>query len=78
MFRYHSPFDGKRFIGDKKRMVFHDSLHESAPRRAGGCQIDQIAREDVFLFHPDSQAEAILQGFTPCLECLSAEENLHR
>jgi hypothetical protein len=77
MIRYHSPFDGKRFIGDKKRMAFHDSLYESAPGRAGGCRIDRIARDDVVKFDPDSAAEAILRGFAPCLECLSTEEGLH-
>jgi hypothetical protein len=46
MLRFHTPFDGKRFIGDRKKMVFHDSLHESTPGREGGCQIDRIASED--------------------------------
>lgn len=78
MKRFHSPFDGKRFIGDKKRMVFHDSLHESMPGRAGGCRIDRIALEDVVKFDPDSPAEAILRGFTPCLECLWTEESLRK
>jgi hypothetical protein len=78
MIRFHSPFDGKRFIGDKKKMVFHDSQHESMPGRVGGCQIDRIAREDVVKFDPDSPAEAILQGFRPCLECLWTEEACHK
>ncbi len=70
MLRFHSPFDGKRFIGDKKKMVFHDSQHESFPGNIGGCQIDRIAPEDVVAFDPDSPAEAIIQGFAPCMECL--------
>jgi hypothetical protein len=73
MIRFHTPFDGKRFIGDKKKMVFHDSLHESIQDKAGGCQIDRIAPEQVVTFDPDSPAEAILQGLAPCLECLWIE-----
>lgn len=74
MIRFHSPFDGKRFIGDKRKMIFHDSQYESRPGRTGGCQIDRIAREDVVKFETDSPAEALLQGFSPCLECLGTEE----
>jgi hypothetical protein len=74
MMRFHSPFDGKRFIGDRKKMIFHDSHHESIPGLVGGCQIDRIAWEDVVKFDPDSPAEAILRGFAPCLECLWTEE----
>ena len=77
MIRFHSPFNGKRFIGDKKKMVFHDSQYESIPAAAGSCQIDRIAPEDVVLFDPDSPAEAIMQGFAPCLECLWTESGLH-
>ena len=77
MLRFHTPFDGKRFIGDKKKMVFHDSQYEAIPAAAGTCQIDRIAPENVVLFDPDSPAEAIMQGFTPCLECLWTESELH-
>jgi hypothetical protein len=75
MIRFHTPFDGKRFIGDKKKMIFHDSLHESIQDKAGGCQIDRIAPEEVVAFCPDSLAEAIMQGFAPCLECLWTESS---
>jgi hypothetical protein len=74
MIRFHSPFDGKRLIGDKKKMIFHDSQYESMPGRTGGCQIDRIAHEDVLKFDTDSPAEALLQGFSPCLECLWTED----
>ena len=77
MIRFHTPFDGKRFIGDKKRMIFHDSRYESGPARLGGCQIEHIAPEDVRTFDPDSPAEAIEQGFAPCPECLWIEQGLH-
>jgi hypothetical protein len=50
--RFHSPFDRKRLIGDKKKMAFHDSLYESMPGKIGGCEIDRIPREDVVIFDP--------------------------
>jgi len=78
MIRFHSPFDGKRLIGDRKKMIFHDSQYESMPGRTGGCQIDRIAREDVVKFETDSPAEALLQGFSPCLECLCPEEGARK
>jgi len=77
MIRYHTPFDGKRFIGDKKRMIFHDSFFESGPARVGGCQIDHIAREDVRIFDPDSISTAIEEGFEPCRTCLWTCDALH-
>lgn len=71
MIRFHTPFDGKRFIGDKKRKIFHDSFHEAGPLfKWGGCQIERIALVDVATFNLDTPAEAIGQGYVPCQECM--------
>jgi hypothetical protein len=42
MLRFHSPFEGKRLTGDRKKMIFHDSHYESRPGPLSGCQIDRI------------------------------------
>jgi len=73
MVRFHTPFNGKRFIGDKKRMIFHDSFYEAISAKRDGCQIDELAPEDVLTFNPDSPAKAIEQGLAPCPECLWIE-----
>ena len=77
MIRYHAPFDGKRFIGDKSKMIFHDSCYESGPARVGGCRIDHIATKDVKTFDPDGISTAIEEGFAPCPECLRTGQGLH-
>jgi hypothetical protein len=77
MIRFHTPFDGKRYVGDKGKMTFHDSYYESRHNPHGGCQIDRIPPEDVVTFKPDSPAAAIEQGFAPCQECLWIEHGLH-
>ena len=73
MIRFHTPFDGKRLVGDKGKMIFHDSHYESGPTPSGGCRIDRIRPEDVASFDPDSVSTAFEQGFAPCPMCLRIE-----
>jgi hypothetical protein len=73
MIRLHTPFNGKRLVGDKGKMIFHDSLYESWPAPREGCQIDRIRLEDVVTFDPDNVITAIKRGFAPCPKCLWIE-----
>jgi len=76
--RFQTPFDGKRFIGDKKRHIFHDSIFEVVLPGSKGCSIDDLPLADVQTFDPDSAARALERGFSPCPCCLGpcqADEN---
>jgi hypothetical protein len=66
MLRYHAPFDGKRYVGDNRLKIFHDSIYETAP---GGCRIDHIPAEEVRTFEPDTVGGAARRGFVPCPCC---------
>ena len=77
MLRFHSPFDGKRFIGDSKLKIFHDSLKEAPTIGANGCRIDEISAAEVRTFEPDAAFEAWSRGFVQCPYCRHAEERLH-
>jgi len=75
MIRFHTPFDGKRFVGDKKRRIYHDSVFEVVMPRSRGCSIDGLLPEDVQTFDADSAVGALEQGFSPCPCCLQAERS---
>lgn len=68
--RYQSPFNGKRFIGNKNDNKVHDLDNEDTDPNA--CQIDEIKDEHVVTFSPDELGEAIDQGFTKCSYCLKS------
>jgi len=77
MFRFHAPFDGRRFIGDNRLKIFHDCLNEPAPSRLKGCGIDRIPPEEVRIFDPDSSSEAWRHGFVQCPCCRPAAKPIH-
>ncbi len=77
MLRFHTPFDGKRYIGDNRLKIFHDSVHETASATPGGCQIDLIPSEEVRTFKPDTIGGAERRGFVHCPCCLQIDENFH-
>lgn len=77
MTRFHSPFDGKRFIGDNRLKIFHDSVYEAPLMISGGCGIDRIPAEEVRIFSPDTAGEAKRRGFVPCPHCRHGEEHAH-
>jgi hypothetical protein len=77
MLRFHSPFDGKRFIGDDRLKIFHDSMNETGPIRFGGCGIDRIPAGEVRTFDPDSSSEAWRAGFVQCPHCKEHHAPLH-
>ena len=68
----HSPVEGKRFIGDKKTKVFHDSYYKVNVADTDGCQVDNLPPDGIQTFDPDTPLEAVLRGFAPCSECLWA------
>ena len=73
MHRFHSPFDGKRYIGDNRTGIFHDSQYEAIPASSEGCQIDDIPAEEVRTFESDTVSEALLRGYIRCPCCLRNE-----
>jgi hypothetical protein len=74
MLRFHTPFDGKRFVGDNRLKIFHDSIYETALIAPGGCRIDQIPAEEVRTFEPDTPGRAAQRGFVQCPCCLHIQK----
>jgi hypothetical protein len=69
MRRTKPPFDGKRYVGDRRVMVVHDLDHEAGGLR--GCCVDRIPLADVVTFEPDILHQAYRQGFTFCPNCIA-------
>jgi hypothetical protein len=67
MRRHRPPYEGRRFIGDKRFKVVHDLDAEA--REVCGCSIDVIPLGDVVTFEPDELWEARRMGFDPCPHC---------
>jgi hypothetical protein len=60
---------GIRFLGDSKRMLFHDLLYEE--EGTDGCGIDLILEEGHAVgFFPDKREQARMEGFEPCPKCM--------
>jgi len=78
MLRFHTPFDGKRYIGDHRLKIFHDCVYESSPFVAGSCGIDRIPAEEVRTFKPDSNSEARRRGFVHCPHCNQDEKIIQK
>jgi hypothetical protein len=78
MLRFHSPFDGKRYIGDNQTGIFHDLLYEATPTSSEGCRIDHIPPEEVRTFESDTVNEALLRGYVCCPCCLRKENEATR
>ena len=68
MLRVHSPFYGKRFIGDTSKNIVHDLLFEK--KHTGDCLIDEIKTIHIKTFSPDKLEQAQEEGFKPCERCL--------
>jgi len=77
MLRFHTPFHGKRYIGDNRLKICHDSFYEAAPTAPGGCRIDQIPAEEVRTFEPDTIGGAAQWGFVQCPCCLHIAKESH-
>ena len=77
MLRFHAPFDGKRYIGDNRLKIFHDSLYETSSFVSSGCAIERIPPEEVRTFTPDTSGEAWRRGFVHCPFCLPDEKLIH-
>lgn len=63
--RQRSPFNGKRFIGNKNNNEVHDLDKEKA-----ACQIDEIKTDHIKTFIPDTHSQAKNEGFDNCAKCL--------
>lgn len=63
--RERFPFNGKRFIGNKNNNEVHDLDKERTT-----CQIDDIKREHVRTFSPDTHSQAKSEGFDNCAKCI--------
>lgn len=70
MRRYRSPFNGKRYIGNKNTMEVHDLDNEKA-----ACQIDEIKTEHIVTFTPDTLSTAHSQGFDNCAHCIGGSRH---
>lgn len=68
MRRDRYPFNGKRFIGNKDKCIVHDLDKEDTSEN--GCQIDEIKKENIKTFNPDSLAQAHKGSFKDCQKCL--------
>ena len=77
MLRFHSPFNGKRFIGDNRLKIFHDSLYETPSSEFGGCRIDHIPAEEVRTFDPDTIGEAERRRLVHCPCCRHNDRSLN-
>lgn len=77
MLRFHPPFEGKRFIGDNRLRVFHDSVHEDCSEDPKSCRVEQIPWEEIRTFSPDTAAEARRRGFVQCPYCRGEEKSAH-
>jgi len=64
--RYRSPFNAKRYIGNKRKKEVHDLDNEHK-----NCQIDEIKLEHVVTFNPDTLEQAHREGFDNCAYCIS-------
>ena len=62
--RNEPPFDGRRYVGDKRQRLVHDLDHEA--RDVRGCRISDIGLADVVTFEPDTLREAYRRGFDYC------------
>jgi hypothetical protein len=78
MIRFHAPFDGKRYIGDNRLKIFHDSLFEPSPYVSGGCAIERIPAEEIRTFDPDTIGEAWRRGFVQCCYCRQGEKVIQK
>jgi hypothetical protein len=65
MVRAHSPFYGRRFVGDTGKNLVHDLLFEKA-----GCAIERIDHNCLRTFNPDTQDQARSENYKPCKYCL--------
>lgn len=65
MRRFHWPFNGRRYIGNKNTMEVHDLDNEQI-----ACQIDDIDPQYIVTFGPDSLETAHDEGFDNCVHCI--------
>ena len=63
--RIEFPFNSRRYIGNKNKMEVHDLDNEN-----NNCQIDEIKRENVTTFFPDTLDQAHIEGYDNCRWCL--------
>jgi hypothetical protein len=63
--RNYSPFNGKRFIGNKNTMEVHDLDNEKL-----SCRINEIKHEHVVTFYPDAHSTAKSNGYDNCAHCI--------
>jgi hypothetical protein len=66
--RSEPPFDGRRYVGDKRQRLVHDLDREARDIR--GCRILEIMLPDVVVFEPDTLREAYRCGFDFCPSCI--------
>lgn len=66
--RSEPPFDGRRYVGDKRQQIVHDLDREACSIR--GCRITNIQSADVVTFEPDTLREAYRRGFDFCPSCI--------
>jgi hypothetical protein len=66
--RSEPPFDGRRYVGDKRHRLVHDLDREA--RDVRGCRISDIEFPDVETFEPDTLREAYRRGFDFCPSCI--------
>lgn len=74
MIRYPYPYDGKRFLANKKSKEIHDLENESSM-----CHINNIKESNLLMI--DSENEVIemcnYDGFNGCYWCLSRYNDEH-
>ena len=72
MKRYYPPFNGKRFIGNTNTHEVHDLENEQYGD--GKCQIDEIKKEHIVTFSPDTLHEAEQRKFDHCQWCIGGSK----
>ncbi|UCH78633.1 MAG: hypothetical protein JSU81_01400 [Candidatus Coatesbacteria bacterium] len=66
--RRDPPFNGHRYVGDKRNRLVHDLDREARGLR--GCRVVNILVHDVVTFEPDTLREAYRRGYDFCPCCI--------
>ena len=62
------PFNGHRYVGDRRTMLVHDLDHEDPDVR--GCGITGLTPDSIEVFEPDTLKQAYRQGYEFCPSCI--------
>lgn len=67
MIRYEEPFDGKRFLANKRSKEIHDLENSSSM-----CNIDNISEKNILMIESENEVVDLChsEGYNGCYWCL--------